>query len=104
MRLFDKNRKRNNNRQKRKNNKAFTFNVSGEIRLHADEIWPDGDAPDDPTVEDVLDSIEDNYGDPGSWLCDWDLETNLVVDIEEAKEEGKSSKQLVNVIEGIKNP
>lgn len=37
--------------------KSFHFEVGDSVNLSVDEIWPDGDAPEDPTVEDVLEVV-----------------------------------------------
>lgn len=34
--------------------KTFHFEWGGEARLTVEEIWPDGNAPESPTVDDVL--------------------------------------------------
>ena len=41
--------------------------------LSIDELWPDGDAPDDPAEEDVEDLIE-ACGGWGRVLVDWNLD------------------------------
>lgn len=34
--------------------RTFHFEVGDEADLTIDEIWPDGDAPENPTVDDVI--------------------------------------------------
>lgn len=52
--------------------KTFTLSLHIDATLSVDEIWPDGDAPDNPTASDVEDVIDDC----GGWskiLDDWNL-------------------------------
>jgi hypothetical protein len=37
--------------------KVFTVTLHAEYRLTVDEVWPDGDAPENPTVEDVIEQM-----------------------------------------------
>lgn len=41
-------------------------------QLTEDELWPDGDAPDNPTVSDVRKLIDENGG-PEAIIGDWNL-------------------------------
>lgn len=41
-------------------NRTFLVRYSGECVLTVREIWPEGDAPADPTPEDVIDAMHDN--------------------------------------------
>lgn len=34
--------------------KSFTITLEMDVSLTAEEVWPDDDAPEDPTAEDVL--------------------------------------------------
>ena len=71
--------------------KTFTFEFSGDVTLSVDEIWPDGDAPEDPTLQDVLKQIENtgHFGsDKHALLDDWNLEKDLNITISD--ETGKS--------------
>lgn len=38
--------------------REFTISVGDESVLSLDEIWPDGDAPENPTVQDVIAHIK----------------------------------------------
>lgn len=49
---------------------TLEFVVSSELTL--DELWPDGDAPDDPTEEDVKRLVEDQ--DPLRIASEWNLD------------------------------
>jgi len=41
--------------------KRFIFGVQTDHVLTIDEIWPDGDAPDDPTPEDARKAFLEQY-------------------------------------------
>jgi hypothetical protein len=60
-----------------------TFTISfPSITLSVSDIWPDGDAPDDPTAEDVA-ALMEKCGGLHGVLYDWclldELEVNGVV-------------------------
>jgi hypothetical protein len=57
--------------------KSFFIEVGDEAHLTVDEIWPDGNAPDNPTVEDVIKVIRD-YG-KWNFATDWGFETHVTV-------------------------
>jgi hypothetical protein len=54
--------------------KAFDIFMSGTWRLSLDQIWPDGDAPENPTIDDVRAVMPD----VDLLIFDW----NLVPDVE----------------------
>ncbi|RKZ99308.1 MAG: hypothetical protein DRQ42_08030 [Gammaproteobacteria bacterium] len=58
--------------------------TSGHIVLTADQIWPDGDGPDNPTAEDVLARIEADGG-ALTVLDGWFLDDNMMVYCSEVK-------------------
>lgn len=58
--------------------KRFLFNINVGHVLSVDDIWPDGDAPANPTVEDVRTVFLRCNG-----LRNWDLVTHHDVCIEE---------------------
>lgn len=48
-----------------------TFLISlGETELTVEEVWPDGDAPENPTAEDVATAMRSSRG---PVLSDWNL-------------------------------
>ena len=57
----------------------FSIDFNGTVDLETDEIWPDGDAPDNPTLSDVLRVMRKH--DRHRLLSDWSLldEINIVV-------------------------
>ena len=52
--------------------KRFTITIESTVTLLADEIWPDGDAPENPTEQDVRDLVA-AHGGPVRVLRDWSL-------------------------------
>lgn len=56
--------------------KTFILQYDIDVTLDVDELWPDGDAPDDPTVADVVALIKRC----GGWrkvISDWNLDDGL---------------------------
>lgn len=49
-----------------------------EIGLSIDEIWPDGDAPDEPNINDVIDVMKKSFS-PLNVAKDWNLIDSLYV-------------------------
>ncbi len=67
---------------KTKVSKSFTLSVSGEVSVSLNEIWPDGDAPENPTAQDVAKAIEEQ----GAWSLanffnDWSLDEYFELDV-----------------------
>jgi hypothetical protein len=64
--------------------KHFSFRIDIEEVLSVDDIWPDGDAPENPTVEDVQDKFKGPYrGGTVRNAQDWGLLDDLHVEIDE---------------------
>lgn len=59
--------------KRRKHQKKFSIIYTLEVTLNKDEIWPDGDAPANPTAEDVKDVILKCGGFP-KIIEDWNLD------------------------------
>ncbi len=58
---------------------GFNIGVSAVHFLSISEIWPDGDAPEFPTVEDVIRVIRSE----GKYVIqNWDLSDGLVIEVE----------------------
>lgn len=54
------------------NKKCFRLLVTAECDLTVAQVWPDGDAPENPTADDVREKIESTCG----WnnvVRDWDI-------------------------------
>ncbi len=69
----------------KKPKKVFHFSLSADVDLEIDQIWPDGDAPENPTVDDVLKVIA-ACGGAHEILRDWDLDQDLDLTISDEKE------------------
>lgn len=53
--------------------RPVTFLISlGDVSLTVDSIWPDGDAPDNPTAKDVAELMRE-YGGAYGVVRDWDF-------------------------------
>ena len=57
----------------------FTIVFGGSVELLVSEIWPDGDAPKDPTIADVLEAMGGSAHSKTYLLDDWNLEKDLRV-------------------------
>ncbi len=64
--------------------KKFRLTIEVDCELTAAEIWPDGDAPDEPTEADVLAAIRDCGGDERV-MRDWNLLSGVEIDVREVK-------------------
>lgn len=51
----------------------FHISLTGGVDLAIADIWPDGDAPENPTAEDVVDLLR-GEGDLHKVLIDWSLD------------------------------
>jgi hypothetical protein len=61
----------------------FRFSIEAHFTLGADEVWPEGDAPADPTTEQALAVVNryiDQHGMDG-FLEDWNLLDDLQVSV-----------------------
>jgi hypothetical protein len=59
--------------------RTFWFEVGDEATLTVDEIWPDGDAPENPTVDDVIAHIKQSSS-RHSFATDWGFVIYVSVD------------------------
>jgi hypothetical protein len=60
-------------------NKTFTISIEGEVTLNTEDIWPDGDAPENPTAADVIRAMEDDCGSVTKLLDEWNLPAEVHV-------------------------
>ena len=60
---------------------TFNFRIEADVDLTLDEIWPDGDAPDNPTVDDVI-AIVERTPNLSRMLNDWNLMDLLELSID----------------------
>lgn len=54
----------------------FTISIEGHFTLDKDEIWPNGDAPEDPTLDDVRAVVPTNVED---LVSEWNLHPRVEV-------------------------
>lgn len=59
--------------------KDFHIEVGDEAFLTAEEIWPDGDAPENPTTDDVIEAIKASSS-PYRFAGDWGFQNHVSVD------------------------
>jgi hypothetical protein len=59
---------------------VFQFELSADVTLEVEDIWPDGDAPENPTVDEVLEVIR-KCGGVRTVIRDWDLDNDLRLDV-----------------------
>jgi hypothetical protein len=64
--------------------KRFQITYHVDVELYANELWPDGDAPENPTVSDVRRLIHKSGG-IYRVLDDWNLREGAYVGISEGK-------------------
>ena len=57
--------------------KGFTIRFDGDAYLTVDEIWPDGDAPENPTEHDVAEVLK-RYS-LGDLIDDWAIGPDVFV-------------------------
>jgi len=59
--------------------KYFNITIEGDHTLSIDEIWPDGDVPENPTAEDVRQLIKSQASmDEAMYLIrDWNLRCDV---------------------------
>ena len=58
----------------------FTITLEADSAFTIDECWPDGDAPDHPTAEQVIDRLK-SHGSILSAIADWGIDDNLTVTV-----------------------
>lgn len=58
----------------------FSVGVENDFGMTVDEIWPDGDAPENPTTEDVLERMA-TYGSLFRLIREWSLDADLDVTV-----------------------
>ncbi len=64
---------------------GFNFDLQALVWFDLSEIWPDGDAPENPTAADVAKVIE-QCGGLRRVLRDWDLDQNLTLTISHGRD------------------
>jgi hypothetical protein len=61
----------------RKKQRVFNLHFRGTVRLSEDQIWPDGDGPENPRSKDITNLIENTYSNMGDLITDWSLEKEI---------------------------
>jgi len=60
--------------------REFRFEITGDFVMRAEDIWPDGDGPANPTVDDVWTAFRKS-GDKLRAFSDWNLSNDINVGI-----------------------
>lgn len=64
---------------------GFNFDLQALLWLNLEQIWPDGDAPENPTAADVAKVIE-QCGGLATVIREWGLEDELTLTISHGKD------------------
>lgn len=66
--------------------KKFEFTITISVDLTEDQVWPDGDAPENPTASDALEVFEAcNPGDYLRTASEWNLEDAAQLEVTEVQ-------------------
>lgn len=60
----------------------FKVQFDGSVEMTVDEVWPDGDAPENPTAKDVAIKMR-RTGTVASLLSEWNLDSYLDVYVDD---------------------
>lgn len=63
-----------------KRSHTFLVTISDYIEMTVEDIWPDGDGPENPTDEDVATAMRE-YGSKQRVLRDWELLNDVTVSV-----------------------
>jgi hypothetical protein len=61
--------------------KSFTITFDGSATLTVDEVWPDGDAPANPTLLDVMRAIRKSTFSESDLIEKWNLSEEILVHV-----------------------
>jgi len=61
--------------------KSFTITFDGSVTLTVDEVWPDGDAPANPTLLDVMRAIRKSTFSESDLIEKWNLSEEILVHV-----------------------
>jgi hypothetical protein len=65
----------------------FYIDVGGGATLSADEIWPEGNAPENPTVDDVVERIQSRWANNArGFIEDWNFASDMSVTVSRRSE------------------
>lgn len=62
----------------------FQVSITNDFDLSVEEVWPDGDAPENPTAEDVMEQMK-REGSVHRLLGNWDMLYGVQVDVTDSK-------------------
>jgi len=68
----------------KENKPKFLLSIEMNVELSVEELWPDGDGPENPTEEDVVDLINAEGGVP-EILNDWNLSDLVKIYVSKVK-------------------
>lgn len=57
------------------------LSIVASLSLTADQIWPDGDWPENPTAKDVLEVMKNDASTPARLLSEWNLDDDIDMDV-----------------------
>jgi len=63
-----------------KTQETFHFEITGDYTLGIKEIWPDGDAPGNPTTEDVIARVKASCHSTRELMRDWNMGASTLID------------------------
>lgn len=69
--------------------KSFTLVFTGSVILTEGDLWPDDDAPENPTKEDVEELLEEYEYDIAGLIRDWNLEDEISVKVDDGTAKGQ---------------
>jgi len=69
--------------------KPFTLTVHTEIQLSVDDVWPDGDAPRNPTFVEVMELLKNECVSRGKVISEWGLEEHTTVTVSQPEKGGE---------------
>jgi hypothetical protein len=59
--------------------KSFTICIEAEVQMSIEDIWPDDDAPENPTAKDVIQAMQDDCISIGRLVEDWNIPVSASV-------------------------
>lgn len=57
---------------------SFAIDLPTNFVLGIEEIWPDGDAPENPTAADVVEQMKNSSGSVSRVITEWALEPECI--------------------------
>jgi hypothetical protein len=63
---------------------VFNFSINYDVTYSVEEIWPDGDAPESPTLDDVM-AVIVKCGGKRRVLEDWSMTNDLELTVSDSK-------------------